>query len=97
MVTLVNKFTVHGDPQEFERVWKESSEFMRRQPGFVNFHLVRSLSDPSVYINIAKWADAKSHQQVMAGQEFRSHIGALAALAKPEPYLCHTVIEHDAA
>ncbi len=94
MVTLVNKFTVTGTPEEFERVWKASSEFMRNQPGFVSFRLVRSLGDPQVYINVAEWKDAESHRRVLASTEFQTHIAELAAVATPEPYVCEVVIEH---
>ncbi|NJC69934.1 AMP-binding protein [Planosporangium thailandense] len=94
MVTLVNKFVVSGDPSEFEKIWQASSDFMRQQPGFVSFRLVRSLTDPTVYINIAQWEDAESHRRVMSGPDFKSHIAELAKVAKPEPHLCQVVIEY---
>ncbi|WP_018684003.1 AMP-binding protein [Actinokineospora enzanensis] len=97
MVTLVNKFTVSGDPAEFERIWVESSEFMRTQAGFRGFRLVRSVNDPTVYINIAEWAEAADHQRVVRGESFRRHIEAIAVLAKAEPELCSVVIECDAS
>lgn len=97
MVTLVNKFTVSGKPEDFEHVWKASSEFMLNQPGFVSFCLVRSMNDPQVYFNIAEWADAEAHIRVMASPEFQVHIAELATLAKPEPNLCNVVIEHGSA
>jgi long-chain acyl-CoA synthetase len=97
MITLVNKFVVSGDTAEFERIWKSSSDFMRQQPGFISFQLVRSISDPTVYINIARWADAESHQRVMRGEAFREHIVELGKVARPEPHLCEVVIEHAAA
>jgi long-chain acyl-CoA synthetase len=97
MITLVNKFVVYGDPAEFEKIWKSSSDYMRQQPGFVSFQLVRSTSDPTVYINIARWKDAESHQRVMRGEEFQSHIAELRAVSRPEPHLCEVVIEHGAS
>jgi long-chain acyl-CoA synthetase len=96
MVTLVNKFTVTADTAEFERIWKASSEFMRQQPGFIRFRLVRSMQDPMVYINIADWADAESHRRVLGGQGFQAHLAELAAVAKPEPHLCDVVLEYGA-
>jgi long-chain acyl-CoA synthetase len=97
MVTLVNKFVVSGDPERFEQIWKASSEFMRKQPGFISFRLVRSIGDSTVYINIAQWADAESHQQVMGSESFKRHIDDLATVARPEPHLCHEVIAHGTA
>jgi long-chain acyl-CoA synthetase len=97
MVTLINKFTVAGESTDFERIWQESSEFMRQQPGFISFRLVRSLNNPQVYINIAEWADAESHQRVVGSPNFQQHIAELAAVATPEPNLCEVVIAHASA
>jgi long-chain acyl-CoA synthetase len=97
MAILVNKFTVAGSPEEFERTWKESSEFMRHQPGFIRARLVRSVTDGQVYINIAEWADAESHQRVVGSSNFQAHIAALAGLAKPEPTMCELVTDEEPA
>lgn len=94
MVTLVNKFTVAGEASDFERIWQQSSDFMRQQPGFISFRLVRSLNNPNVYINIAEWADAQSHQKVVGSPGFQEHIAQLAAVSTPEPNLCEVVIAH---
>jgi long-chain acyl-CoA synthetase len=95
MVILVNKFTVTADPAEFERIWADSSHFMRQQPGFISFRLVRSVQDPQVYINIAEWADAQAHRRAMRSDDFQAHISQLANVAKPEPHLCAMVLEYD--
>ena len=97
MALLVNKFTVVGDADEFERIWAKSSEFMRHQPGFVSFRLVRSVAEPQVYFNIAEWTDVAAHQRVVRSPDFQSHITELALLAKPEPSMCETVISHASA
>jgi long-chain acyl-CoA synthetase len=96
MVTMVNKFTVSDDPDKFAQVWEESSRFMRDQPGFINFRLVRSLSDPHVYFNISDWEDAESHGRVLRSSAFQEHIAELAAAAVPEPSMCEVVIEYSA-
>ena len=97
MVTLINKFTVAGESSDFVRIWQQSSEFMRQQPCFISFRLVRSLNNPDVYINIAEWADAESHQRVVGSPNFQQHIAELAAVAVPEPNLCEVVIAHASA
>jgi long-chain acyl-CoA synthetase len=94
MVTMVNKFTVSEDPDKFVQVWEASSQFMRDQPGFINFRLVRSLSNPQVFFNISDWKDAESHQRVLRGSAFQDHIAELAAVAVPEPNMCKVVIEY---
>lgn len=97
MVTLVNKFTVGGEPGDFERIWVQSSDFMRTQPGFISFRLMRSLQNPQVYYNIAEWKDMESHTRVVNSPAFASHIAELAGLATPEPNMCEVVIEHGAS
>jgi long-chain acyl-CoA synthetase len=96
MVTMVNKFTVSDDPDKFAQVWEESSDFMRNQPGFINFRLVRSVSDPTVYFNISDWKDAESHHRVLRSSAFQDHIAELAVVAVPEPNMCEVVIEYSA-
>lgn len=97
MVTLINKFTVSGNAEDFERLWKASSEFMLDQPGFISFRLVRSLADRSVYFNVAEWADAESHIRVMRGPGFQTHLAELATVARAEPSLCEVVLSHQAS
>jgi long-chain acyl-CoA synthetase len=97
MVTLINKFTVASDRDNFERVWEASSEFMRTQPGFLRFRLVRALHDECVYFNIAEWETAEAHQKSLHSEAFRSHILELAKVATAEPFLCDMVLDYDAA
>jgi long-chain acyl-CoA synthetase len=96
MVTMVNKFTVPEDPDKFAEVWEASSQFMRDQPGFVNFRLVRSVSNPQVFFNISDWKDAESHQRVLRSGAFQAHIAELAGVAVPEPNMCEVLIEYSA-
>jgi long-chain acyl-CoA synthetase len=96
MVTMVNKFTVFGDTDEFVRVWLSSADFMRTQQGFRGFRLLRSVMDPLVYINVAEWETVEDHQRVLQGADFQTHIKELAALAAPEPNLCTVVAEAQA-
>jgi long-chain acyl-CoA synthetase len=93
MVTLINKFTLKVDSPQFEQVFAASSEFMCHQPGFINHRLVRSLRDPTVYVNIAEWTDAESHQQIVRGPEFQAHVSQLAEVATAEPALYATVMD----
>jgi long-chain acyl-CoA synthetase len=93
MVILINKFTLTTTPEHFEEVFKASSEFMRAAPGFRNHTLVRSLHNPNVYVNIAEWTDAGSHQRVVHSEGFSAHVRELAAVAKVEPDLYSVVLD----
>lgn len=95
MIILINRFTLHGSPEEFERVFKESAELLQRQPGFIHYRLVRSLFNPNIYTNIAQWEDRESHDRVIRSPEFGDHIKALGAVAAPGPELHEVVTEGD--
>ncbi len=89
-VTFVNTFTLHAPPEEFERAFAETSEFMVRQPGFLEHTLVRPLGRADVYINIAHWADPESFRNATRHEQFRPHAEALRALSTSSNHLCET-------
>jgi len=97
MVTLINRCTVHGDTDEFERVFATSSVFMCSQPGFASHRLVRSLRNPKVYVNVAEWQSVAQHQAAVARPGFADHMKELAALAAVDPDLYTPVLERAAA
>jgi heme-degrading monooxygenase HmoA len=51
-------------PDEYERVYREGSDYMARQPGHIRHKLLRSDSDPAVYFSIAEWRDIESYRQL---------------------------------
>ncbi|MEV3932792.1 MULTISPECIES: AMP-binding protein [unclassified Streptomyces] len=93
MVILINEFILTAAPEEFEKVFEASSVYMREQPGFVDHTLVRSMTNPNTYINIARWQDAAAHIQVVQSEGFQDHIRQLAGVARATPQL-HTVVSH---
>jgi monooxygenase len=86
-VTFINRFTVHGSPAEFERVFADTSAFMSRQDGFVAHTLLRHLQEPASYVNIAHWRDVPSFQRAVAQPAFQPHAAAIRALSTSEPNL----------
>ncbi|MET9383885.1 AMP-binding protein [Streptomyces sp. NPDC002928] len=93
MVILINEFILTSAPERFEKVFEASSVYMRTRPGFIDHTLVRSLTNPNVYTNIARWEDAAAHMQVVQSEGFQEHIRDLAGVAKATPQL-HTVVSH---
>ncbi|MFE2451321.1 AMP-binding protein [[Kitasatospora] papulosa] len=93
MVILINEFILTSAPEEFEKVFEASSVYMREQPGFIDHTLVRSMTNPNTYINIARWEDAAAHIEVVRSEGFQDHIRHLAGVAKATPQL-HTVVSH---
>ncbi len=85
VITFITRFTLKGDDSaEFERLFTEHSAFMAAQPGFVDFQMVRSGSNPKAYVNIGRWTDPGAHKAVVSSEEFLSHVKAMGPLVDVE-------------
>ena len=77
-VTLMNTFQVpEGREDAFLRMWKESSEYFRRWPGFLSLRLHRSVT-PGVnqFVNVARWASDAAYRAPHGTDEFRQLVGS---------------------
>jgi heme-degrading monooxygenase HmoA len=83
-ITFVNRFTVNGAPEDFERAFTETADFIRRQPGLLRYTLSRDVKDSSQYVNVALWDSADSLKVVLAHPDFASHAASLRSLATSE-------------
>jgi heme-degrading monooxygenase HmoA len=74
-VTLMNRFRV--DPErddEFLALWTRTSQYFRKQPGFVSLRLHRAVTGDADYrwVNVANW-DSEEHFRAAHGtDEFRA-------------------------
>ena len=93
MLVLVNKFVVTGSPEEFEKVFTGTAEFMLRQPGCLGYRLVRSFTDTSVYFNIAEWRDRDALLSLRDRPEMVEHRAQIKTVAVPDPHFCSPVAE----
>lgn len=63
-VTLLNVFIVPRESEaEFLRNWRETTEYFKRHPGFIETHLHRNTgvgNQSFRFINIATWASAEA-------------------------------------
>ncbi|MDI5967330.1 AMP-binding protein [Streptantibioticus silvisoli] len=85
VITFITRFTLRGDDgTEFERLFAEHCAFMAARPGFVDFRMVRSASNPKVYVNIGRWTDPGAHKAVVSSEEFLSHVKAMGPLVEVE-------------
>ena len=82
---FVNRFTVTGDTEEFERLLGKITDHMAAQPGFRGYRLYRSAQDPTVYVETAEWTDGAAHKQAIGGDGFRGPVMEVMKLAKAEP------------
>ncbi|MFJ5712537.1 MULTISPECIES: antibiotic biosynthesis monooxygenase [unclassified Streptomyces] len=93
MVTFVNKLTINGDVEEFFRIKDSLTEFMSAQPGYRSSSMLRHVGRPEVFIELAEWDDAASHQAAVRSEEFQKRVKGLAGLASVEPGLYEAVAE----
>jgi heme-degrading monooxygenase HmoA len=67
MIISLNKVTVTGCPvEEYERVYKQASDYMATQPGHISQLFLRSETTPGVYFAIALW-ESVEHYTALAG------------------------------
>jgi heme-degrading monooxygenase HmoA len=97
MLVFINRFTVHGSATEFECAFAKTSEFMRRQPGFIRHYLVRPQGDDPIYVNIAEWIDRAALKQAIAHPDFPDHARALRERATSRAEFCDIVHETERA
>ncbi|AZM79837.1 antibiotic biosynthesis monooxygenase [Streptomyces sp. KPB2] len=83
-VTFINRFTVTGDPEEFEAAFAKVAAFMTARPGILGHTLSRHLDEPGQYVNVAVWRDAGSLRAAVAHPDFGAHAGELRRLATSE-------------
>lgn len=95
-VTLLNRFTVHGDPAEFEAAFAATSEFLTGQPGFVEHTLLRHGQDEGSYVNVARWTSAGALRAATGHPDFAEHARALRELATTDPQLFTPRLSHAA-
>ena len=76
-VTLMNRFTVpEGRDDAFVKLWLESSEYFRRQPGFLSLRLHRAVTPTEArYVNIARWESDAAYRAPHGTDEFRALVG----------------------
>lgn len=84
MITFVNRFTLTGEAEEFEKAFDETAEFLRAQPGLIKYTLSRQLDEPTSYVNIALWESADALRAALAHPDFGNHAKAMRGLAESQ-------------
>ncbi|MEV7289282.1 antibiotic biosynthesis monooxygenase family protein [Streptomyces sp. NPDC093252] len=84
VVTFINRFTVTGDPQEFEAAFAKVASFMTAQPGILGYTLSRHAEQPGGYVNVALWENAGALRAAATHPDFGAHVGELRRLATSE-------------
>src|SRR5690242_4984662 len=73
-VTLINCFAVpDGRDEAFQRLWTETSTYLRAQPGFVSLQLHRAVSADARFrwVNVAVWDSEEHFRRSHVSEGFR--------------------------
>jgi len=94
-VTLMNSFIVpEGRDDVFVKLWKETSEYFRRQPGFLSLRLHRAVTPdtPYRYVNVARWASDAEYRAPHQTDEFRRLVSQEAWREFPSSPVLYQVV-----
>lgn len=74
MYIVMNRFTLNeGRGAEFEGRWKERNSYLRTQPGFLRFRLLKL--DDTHYSSYAEWESEEAFQTWTRSEAFRKAHG----------------------
>lgn len=89
-VVFVNTLRLTGPAEDLERIYADVATFFRAQPGLVRYQLVRSTSDPGVYVNIAEWRDLAAFRTATSQEAFRTAL-RVSTVSTGDPHVCEVV------
>ncbi|MFF2807746.1 antibiotic biosynthesis monooxygenase [Streptomyces sp. NPDC058000] len=81
-LTVVNRFSVKGNTDRFERCFRGHAEFLGARAGFVASTLVRHTGNPRSYVHLNSWADDDAFVKVTRNEEFLDQVRRLGALVE---------------
>ena len=76
-VTLMNRFRVDpAQDEQFLALWSRTSQYFRKQPGFVSLRLHRAVAADADYrwVNVANWESEAHFRAAHASEEFRDAV-----------------------
>lgn len=99
MITLIKVFAVTevGKEDEFIQLWNETAYLMKKEPGFIDTKLHRSL-DPKAkfqFVNIAHRESPETWQQaIVANPELQDWWQKIALIAQANPALYKVSVQY---
>lgn len=84
-----------GAAKDLEETITEAGAFMRRQPGFRCFRLVRSVKNPESYLIYAEWDDVDVLETAIAQPDVRTRAAHVRTLTQGAPKIYEVVSAAD--
>ncbi|MEU1280329.1 hypothetical protein [Streptomyces sp. NPDC005805] len=76
-VTVINRFEVKDDVEEFEREFREHSQFLRRRADFDFLVTVGLVDDPRVYVHLGHWRSLRGFLDTVHDAMFTEQVRRL--------------------
>ncbi|MEV8632428.1 antibiotic biosynthesis monooxygenase family protein [Streptosporangium sp. NPDC051023] len=93
MFFCVNRIKVKGSPEEYERVYREGSDFMASLPGHLRHKLLRSRKESDIYFSVAEWQDEESYRSMCEVPRVREIFDQVGDVIEIENHECLVVYE----
>lgn len=87
-IIVMNKFNVGSDEiDEFLKVFAETTEKFKQQPGFISAQLHRGIAGSSTFVNYVVWESAAHFKQAFNTAEFKSNMDSVLPNTMMSPHL----------
>ncbi|CAN5370989.1 hypothetical protein BH18THE2_BH18THE2_33340 [soil metagenome] len=87
-VILLNKFTVKPeDVDQFLKVFADTTEMFKQQPGFISAQLHRGIGSSDTFFNYVIWESAEHFKRAFSRSDFRSSMVDLLPNTVMSPHL----------
>jgi len=83
-VTVINRFEVKGDIDQFERMFREHSQFLRRRADFEFLVTMQLIDRPHVYVHLGHWRTLQAFLDTVHDETFLGHVERLEPLVETE-------------
>ncbi|WP_433547530.1 antibiotic biosynthesis monooxygenase family protein [Streptomyces sp. CA-294286] len=90
-LTVVNRFTVKGDPADFEEGFREHCQFLRARDGFAFLVTLRLLERDHVYVHLGHWHALGAFLDTVREPDFQDQVRRLGPLVDTEADQAYSV------
>jgi long-chain acyl-CoA synthetase len=79
-VVIMTRFTLHGEQEQFEKLFKIHESHMRAQAGYMDCYLVQSPERPELFSHVGWWETISAYQKIRETTEYQEQMTGLMAL-----------------
>jgi heme-degrading monooxygenase HmoA len=83
-LTVINRFTTMGDPENFEKEFTKHSQYLRHQRDFDFLVTLQLIERPEVYVHFSHWRSLHGFLDVVHDDAYLRHVQRLGRLVETE-------------